>query len=197
MNPAFDDDGERRPDEFEILVQREIDGEISPEDEARLQQLLAEDAELERRYREDRALSAAIGRDRDARPGPPEHLAGDIVAALRREEVAGPAPAGRGIDFAAFARPLAAAAVLLVLVAGGFWAGRQTSSAETSSFEREVVEKFRETVRASDLPQDEAERLLDQFRQERERLARQEDEGLRSAAADLEDGLEELISSKR
>lgn len=195
MNPSFDGGSDPLPEEFERLVQREIDGEITPEDEARLQQLLAERPDLAPRYREDRALAEAFARQRKARAEAPEGLADDIIQALRTSRA--PRKTGRRLDFGAFLRPLAAAAMLLLLVGGGFWAGRRTTSAETSSFEREVVEKFRETVRSSDLPRDEAERLLDVFRRERERLAREESEGLREAAAELEDGLERLVARTR
>lgn len=198
MKPDRDENAE--PDEFERLVQRELDGEISPEDEARLQQLLVERPELTGRYREDRALSDLFRGRRETRPGPPTDLADRIVNALEtapeRPQPAAP-EGGRVVSMMAWGRPMMAAAALLLLVAGGFWAGRQTTSAESSSFERDVVEKFRNTVREQNLPRDEAEQLLDHFRRERERLAREEDEGLKSAAEALEVGLRELTSRGR
>ena len=197
MNTPHDDGDETRPEEFDLLVQREIDGEISPEDEARLQQLLAERPDLARRYREDRALAGAFALDRAERPAAPAGLAERVIRELGPLEEAGAPGGGRLVSFAAFGRPIAAAAVLVLLVGGGFWAGRRTTSAEGSSFERDVVEKFRVTVQEADLPREEAEGLLDRFRQERERLAREEREGLRKAAAALEDGLEELVSRQR
>ncbi|MEZ6197524.1 MAG: hypothetical protein R3F20_17655 [Planctomycetota bacterium] len=178
-------------DEIDRLIQAEIDGEISAEDEARLQQLLAEGPEFGARYRESRSLAALFAAERERRPGPPEGLAERIAA--RVAAAPAPAPEGRLISFPTLFRGVAAAACLVLLVGAGFWAGQRSTSAASSSFETDVVEKVRQTVRERDLPRDEADRLLDRFRLERERLEAERQEGIRRAAEELESGLQGLV----
>ncbi|MEE9394101.1 MAG: hypothetical protein V3W41_16500 [Planctomycetota bacterium] len=180
---------------FTRLIQAELDGEISAEDEAHLQQVLAERPELSQLYDEEKRLSRLFAEDREEFARAPAGLALRINAAIaERAPVGGK---GKLIAFSSLVRPLAAAAAILVLVTGAFWSGRTTTSAQVPDFEERVLEKFRDSVKSESLDPEQADALLATFKTESERIKSEKQAELRKVARDLEQGLQSLVEKRR
>lgn len=117
---------EKRNDDLErlmMLIQRELDGEILPEEEAELQQALQQDDDLQREYTAQRRLTAMLAEDRNGLEVP-AGLADRISERVLESE--SPAPT---LSLLSFLKPVAMAASVLLLVGISFWAGRQGTTA--------------------------------------------------------------------
>ena len=120
------------------LIQAELDGEISPEDESELQQALAEDADLREEYESTKRFENLIAGDREGLC-PPDDLTARIVAGVRSRSVA--EPTASVFRFDRYLQPLAVAAAILMLVAGGFWYGHQSTTAQSDLRLETMIEK--------------------------------------------------------
>ncbi len=120
------------------LVQARLDGEISPEDERVLNEALAERPDLEDLEQRLRDLQRHLREDR-ASIRPPLGLAQRVMQKAGQVETSRvPTP-----PMSRFAKPLAAAAALVLLLGASFYLGRESTSAEadvgrSSLQEREI-----------------------------------------------------------
>ncbi len=174
------------------LIQAELAGEISPENEAELQQALAENPDLKAIYGEERGLSALFARDRESIETPPG-LEDRIIAG-----VLGDRARGRRLDFPRFARIGAAAAAILLVVGVSFWSGRRSTSATPDLSLGGLVERRDQLLR--DLPEAERDAVSAAFAQAIERLReldrRHEDERSR-ILEQLENAVGEKLGNRR
>lgn len=111
---------------FRLLIQRELDGEIRPEEEAELQQARGENGNFAAMYAEEQQLAGLIACGRDA-IDPPADLAKSIGDRIFDHKEA--TPPGRSFDLLSYLRPLSVAACFMVLVSAAFFFGRQSVQA--------------------------------------------------------------------
>ena len=111
-------------DEVRRLIHAELDGEISAEQEAELQQLLSENPAWAQLYENEKAMKALFVADRQSIAAP-DGLAREIA-----DTVLTASSKTRVLDFGQLLRPLAAAAGILFLVAVSFVGGRVSTKAD-------------------------------------------------------------------
>lgn len=177
------------------LIQAELDGLISPEEEAALQQALSESPELRADYERDRALAGLLRADRASLEAP-EGLAERVATAAKlrgRADERG----GRVIAFNSFVRMSVAAAAVVVLAIGAFWMGTLQTSAQADTPERLDLRQ-RMHVLEAEYPGD-AERIRELYRtcfDELERIGEDRDEAERQARGKLERAIDELLQGR-
>lgn len=192
-------DAEMNMDEERIrkLICAELAGEIAPEEEAELQQALAESPRWMEVYDEEKRLSALLAEDRASlvpSAGLADRIADRVLAAdLDQEDDHEEAPA-----ILRFLRPLALAASLLLVVGVSFWSGRQSTVATPDVSQSGLKERQREILESR--PDLDAARIEGLFSDALERLRELEDshDAERSAILEeLEVGIGELLEEKR
>lgn len=177
------------------LIQAELDGRISAEEEAALQQALAGAQELREEYERDRALAELLRADRDSLEAP-EGLAGRVAsAAIVRGRAA--TRAGRVHAFHAAIRLTAAAAAVVVVAVGAFWMGTMQTSAQSDTPERLELRHRMDALEA-DYP-DRGENIRALYQEcfdELDRITADRDAAEREARGRLERAVEELLEGR-
>ena len=134
------------------LLQAELDGEISPEDEAVVQQHVAECDACAADYAEQKGLATLFAEDRATIRAPANltdrimdsitDRADDEVPKETTTNSTMPSPTTtRVLSFAKYLRPVAAAAVLMLVVGVSFYTGR-VSAQETPPSETETLQEL-------------------------------------------------------
>ncbi len=119
--------GDPAMERLHLLIQREVDGMIQPEEEAELHQALACSDELRRAYEEARHLAELLQQDR-SNLSVPANLTDSICASLSsRDRSWQRVPTW---TWRSLVTPAAMAASVMILVGLSFWAGRQGVSAD-------------------------------------------------------------------
>ncbi|MFT7618685.1 MAG: hypothetical protein ACI97A_002332 [Planctomycetota bacterium] len=119
---------EMNDERFKLLIQRELDGEIRPEEEAELQQARGENEKFAALYAEEQKFAALLARDRNALEVP-DGLAKSIGDQILSSETS--KTGGRRFDLLSYLKPLSIAASFLILIGAAFFVGRQSAQADS------------------------------------------------------------------
>ncbi len=123
-------DNDMNDERYKILIQRELDGMIQPEELAELHQALEEDEQLATYYGEERQMAALLIQDKESIEVPlglAETL-GDRIFSSPSSKAEVELTTGR---FFPNFQTLARAACVLLLAGAAFWGGRQSVQASS------------------------------------------------------------------
>ncbi|MCB9831495.1 MAG: hypothetical protein H6807_03400 [Planctomycetes bacterium] len=128
-------------EQIRILIQAELAGEIRPEQEAELQQALAENPDFQAIYDEERRLGRLFATDR-ASIEPPAGLHERVCAGVLAR-----ATPRRRFEFSRLGPVLAIAASILLVMGVSFWSGRRSTSAGADETRHGILERRDQIVR--------------------------------------------------
>jgi len=157
-------------EKIETFIHIELDGEISAEDEAILQQHLTDCENCRTEYSRQKSLKRVFSENRDALPDPTPGFTDRVMDTVRSEGASQHSRPRQVGLWAGRSRPLAMAACLLVLLGGSFWLGGiKKTEAASDRLAREIREEVDSLVRQGVDPKA-AQALMDDYWRKRKSL---------------------------
>lgn len=127
-------------EELRLLIQAELDRELTRDESSRLEEACVRDADLARERRELQQLSRLFEDDRESLR-PPLGLAQRVLDSVQDHKNpaadAVPQPAAKSFPFRAFA----SAAAILVVVVSSFYLGRGSTSAKADDLRADLMQR--------------------------------------------------------